>query len=171
MNLIRSVSLASVIMAASTLAWAAQDDPHQGHHPPASEPAAASTESSSVADDSGADMARMDAQIEAMRDMHSKMMAARTPEERSALMAEHGRLMHDGMGMMDAMASKGMVGMPMMGAPMHAMAAGDMAACHQMMDKRMQMMQAMMQMMMDRLPASAEEPAASKETPSSTPEK
>ena len=80
--------------------------------------------------------------MKAMQEMHDKMMGAKTPEERNALMAEHMKTMQNGMTMMNAMSSGGMSGMK-----------GDMAANHQMMEKRMEMMQAMMQMMMDRLPA------------------
>ena len=85
-------------------------------------------------------MARMDAQMKTMRNMHEKMMNAKTPEERNKLMAEHMKTMQDGMAMMGGM--KGMQGM-----------TGDMGARQQMMEKRMDMMQSMMQMMMDRLPA------------------
>ena len=38
---------------------------------------------------SSPDMARMDTQMKAMRQMHDKMMAAKSPDERNALMAEH----------------------------------------------------------------------------------
>ena len=86
-------------------------------------------------------MAKMDAQTQAMRAMHEKMMAAKTPEERSALMAEHMKTMQDGMTMMNGM----------QGGSMKAM-EGDMSMHHQMMEKRMEMMGASMQMMMDRLP-------------------
>ena len=37
----------------------------------------------------GPEMARMDTQMKAMREMHDKMIAAKTPEERNALTAEH----------------------------------------------------------------------------------
>ena len=91
-------------------------------------------------------MARMDAQMKAMQGMHEKMMAARTPEERNKLMAEHMSTMQDSMKMMDGMGGmgdmKGMQGM-----------TGEMGARHQMMEKRMEMMQGMMKMMMDRMPA------------------
>lgn len=86
-------------------------------------------------------MATMDAQTQAMRAMHEKMMAAKTPEERSALMAEHMKTMQDGMTMMNGMPGGGMKAMQ-----------GDMSMHHQMMEKRMEMMGASMQMMMDRLP-------------------
>ncbi len=90
-------------------------------------------------------MARMDAHMQAMRVLHEKMMAAKTPEERNAMMAAHMKSMRDSMAMMKEMPAQGMRGMPGMSA--------EMAARHQMMDKRMEMMQSMMEMMMDRMPA------------------
>ncbi len=86
-------------------------------------------------------MARMDAQMKTMQGMHEKMMSAKTPQERSQLMAEHMKTMQDGMAMMDGMSGAGMGGM-----------TGEMGAHHQMMAKRMEMMQTMMKMMMDRMP-------------------
>ncbi len=97
------------------------------------------------------DMARMDTQTKMMQGMHDKMMAAKTPEERSKLMAEHMNTMQDGMKMMDGMAGMGGAGMGDMKG-MQGM-TGEMGARHQMMEKRMEMMQAMMKMMMDRMPA------------------
>ena len=86
-------------------------------------------------------MAKMDAQMNTMQGMHEKMMNAKTPEERSKLMAEHMKAMQDGMAMMEGM--PGMQGM-----------TGDMGTRQQMMEKRMAMMQTMMKMMMmDRMPA------------------
>ena len=84
-------------------------------------------------------LAAMDTQMKTMQAMHDKMMAAKTPEERNALMAEHMKTMQDGMKTMEGMS--GMDGMK------------DMPAHHQMMEKRMEMMQTMMKMMMDRMPA------------------
>ena len=92
------------------------------------------------------DMSKMDAQMKKMREMHQKMVAAKTPEERNKLMAEHMKTMQDGMEMMGGMGGMGdMKGLPGM--------SGDMPAHHHMMDKRMAMMESMMQMMMDRMPA------------------
>ena len=91
-------------------------------------------------------MGKMEAQMKTMQGMHEKMMNAKTPEERSKLMAEHMKAMQDGMAMMGDM--KGMQGMQ--GAPGMS---GDMGARQQMMEKRMEMMQTMMKMMMDRMPA------------------
>ena len=87
-------------------------------------------------------MARMDAQMKTMQGMHEKMMNAKTPEERSKLMAEHMKTMQDGMAMMSGM--KSMPGM-----------SGDMGVRQQMMEKRMEMMQTMMKMMMDGMPPPA----------------
>ena len=93
--------------------------------------------------------AKIDAQMKTMQGMHEKMMAAKTPEERSKLMAEHKKTMQDGMAMMEGMSGgagmggmKGMQGM-----------SGEMGTRHQMMEKRMEMMQTMMKMMMDQMPA------------------
>ena len=93
-------------------------------------------------------LAHMDTQTKAMQAMHEKMMAAKTPEERNSLMAEHMKSMHDGMKMMEGMAKPGMAGM----SGMSGMSA-EMSAHHAMMEKRMMMMQTMMKMMMDRMPA------------------
>ena len=51
----------------------------------------------------------MQDRMKAMREMHDKMMNAKTPAERQALMADHMKSMQDGMGMMKGMA--GMAGM------------------------------------------------------------
>lgn len=114
-----------------------------------------------------AKMADMDAHMKAMQAMHEKLASAKTPEQRQALMAEHMKLMQDGMIMMKSMSSDmkvmqgkmdGMANMmkpqqpakPMAMAGMEMM-GGDMMQHHQMMIKRMEMMESMMQMMMDRM--------------------
>ncbi|KWT96821.1 MULTISPECIES: hypothetical protein [unclassified Variovorax] len=51
--------------------------------------------------------ARYDQQMTMMRDMHQKMRAAKTPEERQALMAEHMKAMQGGMSMMCEMGGHG----------------------------------------------------------------
>lgn len=99
-----------------------------------------------AASPASADMAKMDAQMKTMHEAHQKMMSAKTPEERSKLMADHMKAMQDGMAMMEGMGDmKGMHGMAGM--------SGDMGARHQSMEKRMQMMQTMMKMMMERMHA------------------
>jgi hypothetical protein len=104
-------------------------------------------------------MAMMDTHMTKMREMHEKMSRAGTPQERQALMADHMKLMQEGMAMMGGMGPGGMggkggMGIGGMGAVGPAGAASapmDMATRHQMMEKRMEMMQSMMQMMMDRM--------------------
>ena len=78
--------------------------------------------------------------MKSMKEMHAKMMAAKTVEERQALMGEHMKTMQDGMAMMGQM--KGGQGGNAMG--------GGMPMGSEMMGKRMDMMEMMMQMMMDR---------------------
>ena len=95
-------------------------------------------------------MAAMEPHMKAMQEMHQKMMNAKTPAERQALMADHMKAMQGGMAGMQGM-SGGMGGMGAASAPM-AM-PGDMAKCMQSMQQRMDMMQMMMEMMMDRMPA------------------
>ncbi len=92
-------------------------------------------------------MATMDAQMKTMHDMHTKMMNAKTPEERQALMADHMKAMQGGMEMMKGMSGMGaMAGQPGMPA--------DMAQHQKMMSQHMAMMQMMMDMMQQRMPAS-----------------
>ena len=110
-------------------------------------------------------MQKADLQMTSMQDIHTRLMSAKTPEERNALMAEQMKVMQDGMAMMNNMSkdAKGMMSGMMSGMMMgnqgkdgNAMMSGmqgGMMQHHQMMDKRMDMMQMMMQMMMDRLPA------------------
>ena len=112
-------------------------DEHAGHHPEPASPAATATPkanmpSSQVSQDM---MKKMDEQMKAMQEIHQKMINAKTPEERSAIMAENMKAMQSGM-----------MGMPMKdGMPMME----GMHMQHQMMQKRMEMMTNMMQMMMD----------------------
>lgn len=96
-------------------------------------------------------MAAMEPRMKAMKDMHNKMMAAKSPAERQALMADHMKAMQEGMAMMKEKHG----GMPGMGGMDHSkgMPAG-MAQRHQMMTEHMAMMQMMMDMMMQRMPAS-----------------
>lgn len=95
-------------------------------------------------------MAKMDAQMKTMQAMHQKIMNAKTPEEKKALMAEHMKSMQEGMAMMRGMDGAGMGAMKGMPGIM-----GNMGEHHQMMEKRMEMMTTMMQMMMDQMHLSA----------------
>jgi hypothetical protein len=100
------------------------------HHPPGA--ATSSAESPTPG--------QMDSMMKSMQEMHDRMMAARTPEERSKLMQEHMKVMQDGMGMMGRMHG-GQGGMRM---------GGGMSMGPEMTRKRMDMMEMMMKMMMDR---------------------
>jgi len=81
--------------------------------------------------------AQYDRQMKMMQEMHQKMMAAKTREERQALMAEHMKAMQGGMSMMCEMGSGGM-----------GMQGG--AGSNDMMKRCMEMKDMTMQMMMDR---------------------
>ena len=100
-------------------------------------------------------MAAMDPRMKTMHDMHQKMMGAKTPAERQALMADHMKAMQGGMAMMKEMhGMKGMSGMTSMGDGQ--VMQGDMNRRRQMMTDHMAMMQMMMDMMSDRMaPAAA----------------
>nr|WP_297352963.1 hypothetical protein [uncultured Caldimonas sp.] len=131
---------ALVLAAAIALPMAASGQSpqeHAAHHPDAASAPAAPTGSPSTVRPAApaAPMAGpIDTQMQSMREMHDKMAAAKSPEERQALMAQHMKVMQDGMAMMGEMRS-GKAGMPM---------------TPEMMGRRMDMMEMMMQMMMDR---------------------
>lgn len=93
------VLAAAATLAAGALAQAAQSDKdHAAHHPagasaPApsakapAKPAARAAQKPAPAA-SAPSSAQMGSMMKSMRDMHDKMMAAKTPEERQALMAD-----------------------------------------------------------------------------------
>lgn len=145
MKLIQSLSLALALITVGAAAWAATDDEHKAHHPGG---AASAPVSKPTTDKTTPEMARMANQHKAMQEMHDKMMAAKTPDERKALMGEHMKTMHDGMAMM-----KGQGGMAGSTKP-----PTDMTQRQSMMEQRMDMMQTMMEMMVDRLPQSPAKP-------------
>ena len=145
MKLVRNLSVALALFAMGAPSWAAQHDLHKAHHPAGSASAAATK---SMPGKTTPEMARMANQMKAMQEMHDKMMAAKTPEERSALMAEHMKTMQEGMGMM-----KGMGGMAGAKSP-----PTNMTERQTMMEQRMDMMQTMMEMMVDRLPQTPAKP-------------
>jgi hypothetical protein len=110
-------------------------DDHAAHHPPESATAAPGQPTPG----------QMDSMMKSMQEMHDRMMTAKTPEERSALMQEHMMTMQDGMAMMGRMRD-GMMG----GGGMGMGGGNGMRMDPEMMGKRMDMMEMMMQMMMDR---------------------
>lgn len=150
MKLFRTLSALTAISAVFLVpsAWSATDEQHDSQ-PPAAAPTVPVAQAQSGMPASGmsnmkgmADtpsMASMEAQMKPMREMHDKMLAAKTPEERNSLMAEHMKIMQNSMSMMSGMGHGAMMAKP-----------GNMAARQGMMEHRMDMMQAMMQMMMDR---------------------
>ena len=160
MQIIRPMVAVAITLIFASGAWAADPVDHQAHHPEsASAPAKASkmppgkVNKASAAATTAATK-KMDDQMSMMRGMHEKMMSAKTPEERSALMEEHMKTMQGGMAMMGNMANMGADGPSKMKGDMQV----DTGMC-QMMEKRMEMMETMMQMMMDRMPAAAPVPA------------
>lgn len=133
----RSVIVLIFAAALSTGALAQTDKEHAAHHPEsASAPAAKATPKPTPKAVTAAP-AQMDMQMKSMREMHDKMMAAKTPEERQALMNEHMKAMQGGMAMMGQMRAPAAMG-------------GGKSMSPEMMGKRMDMMEMMMQMMMDR---------------------
>ncbi|HWI10278.1 MAG TPA: hypothetical protein VNU48_03025, partial [Burkholderiaceae bacterium] len=129
----RSVFVLAFAAAISTSVLAQSDKDHAAHHPGgASAPAAKSTPKAAPAAP-----AQMDMQMKSMQEMHEKMMAAKTPEERQALMTEHMKSMQGGMAMMGQMKAPDPKG-------------GGKSMSPEMMGRRMDMMEMMMQMMMDR---------------------
>ena len=145
LKLVRNLALALALFAVGAPSWAAQHDQHKAHHPAGSASAAASK---SMPGKTTPEMVRMDNHMKAMQEMHDRMMAAKTPEERNAMMGEHMKTMQEGMSMM-----KGMGGM-----------AGpksrptNITERQTMMERRMDMMQTMMEMMVDRLPQTPAKP-------------
>jgi hypothetical protein len=112
-----------------------KDADHKAHHPSASASASVMAKTAPAGDKAG--MAKMDDKMKMMQEMHQKMMAAKTTEEKQAMMAEHMKAMKEGMGMMADMKKQ----------PMSA------ADKQKAMEKRMEMMETMMHMMMDRMTA------------------
>jgi hypothetical protein len=140
------LAVAAALLSTAALAQTMPSEKdHAAHHPPgASAPAAASKAAATKAP-KAARKTSADTTMQSMRDMHGKMMAAKTPEDRQALMAEHMELMQEGMAMMGKM--KG-----------GEKSDGGMSMGHEAMGMRMEMMEMMMQMMVDREAARA--PAA-----------
>ena len=166
MNRVPAVFIAVMLGMGSTCVFAAGDAEHDRDHPQGAAMASPAAAPGIAPGGADRDMARMGEQMQAMREMHGKMMAAKTPQAREALMAKHTKAMRDGMAMLRRMSERGMGakamgGMEMAekgmgsaaGAGKAAMPMMDMTAHHQMMEQRMQMMTMMMEMMLDRMPA------------------
>jgi hypothetical protein len=154
MTTFRQTVLSLFMTAAAFGAYAQTDAEHAQHHPSGTTQKASKATVAKAKSMLKESIVAMDSKMEMMRVMHEKMIAANTPEERKALMADHMKAMQDGMNMMGSMASMG--GMKDMGGMDSGANKGemrmDMVGHHEMMEKRMEMMTTMMQMMMDRLP-------------------
>jgi hypothetical protein len=156
MSHLRQTVLTIALVAAAVGAWAQTDARVDAQHKQhqanvlATEQASATPAASAAAPTNAGKMAAMDSKMKAMDEMHQKMMAAKTPEEKKALMAEHMKTMQEGMKTMDMMGGTGMADMQG-----KRPKPGNMDQHHQMMEKRMSMMESMMRMMMDQMPASA----------------
>lgn len=137
-----TIGLAALIalpLSSLAAAPAAQDD----HHPEAaSAPAATKAAPAKPGPGKQGAMPGYAGQMRAMQQMHEKMLAAKTPEERNALMAEQMKLMESSMTMMGRMGPGAMHG-----------GGGHMMSNDGSLEQRMDMMQSMMQMMMDRMEA------------------
>ena len=122
MNVIRTLGPVALAFLAGCSALPStegkQDKGHASHHP--------STASTAV---------KSEQQMAQMREMHQKMMAAKTPQERQALMAEHMKAMQGGMSMMCQMGAAAPASQS--GAP----SGNTMERCMAMKDMTMQMMQ------------------------------
>ena len=156
MTHLRQTVLTIALAIAAVGAWAQTDAQVAAQHKQhqanvlATEQVTAAPAASAATPASAEKMAAMDIKMKAMDDMHQKMMAAKTPEEKKALMTEHMKSMQEGMKTMSMMGGAGMADMQGL-----KPAPSDMGPHHQMMEKRMAMMESMMQMMMDRMPAPA----------------
>lgn len=156
MSHLRQTVLTIALAAAATGTWAQTDAQVEAQHKQhqanvlATEQASATPTASATTPASAGKMAAMDSKMKAMDEMHQKMMAAKTPEEKTALMAEHMKTMQEGMKTTGMMGGPGMADMqgkkPL---------PGNMGQPLQMMEKRMAMMESMMQMMMDQMSAPA----------------
>jgi hypothetical protein len=134
MSSFRFVPLAAALLAASTLIACTTAPAMQMGGPAASHMATHDH------------MARMNAQMKTMHEMHSKMSNAKTPAERQALMADHMKAMQGGMGMMKGMSGMGAKHDPKGMSP-------EMAEHHKTMMQHMEMMKMMMDMMAQRMPS------------------
>ncbi|AQH05227.1 hypothetical protein A9R05_39645 (plasmid) [Burkholderia sp. KK1] len=141
MILLKRLAIATVILGVCSVGTGVaaeqttSDADHKAHHPTASKPVAKPSKT----------QRQIDEQMKQMHAMHEKMMNAKTPEERAALMDDQMKSMQSGMHMMDVM-RRDSEAMPMS------------ADAHRMMMKRMDMMQMMMQAMMDRQSAQGQTP-------------
>jgi hypothetical protein len=160
-----ALAMSITLGGAAALAVGPDTTEHAAHHPagvssavktmPAKTGAIKTTKGMGMNNIVKEEVGQMDGHMKTMQELHQKFMAAKTSEERNALMPAHMKAMEEAMSLMQGMSGMGMMG-GMKSKPMPDKLPADMAARHQMMEKRMEMMQSMMQMMMDRLPGAIE---------------
>ncbi|WP_310384369.1 hypothetical protein [Roseateles sp.] len=138
MKLLSNLSAAAMLLLLAYPAISAtKDADERAAHHPASAPVSAVASSTP---------AGYEQQMKMMQEMHQKMGAAKTAEERAALMKDHMKSMQDGMAMMGQMRG----GMMAAGRSGQIGKSGMPTDADMMMKRRMDMMEMMMQMMMDR---------------------
>ena len=144
-HLAQTSAFCLAVIASSHAGAATPPDDHAAHHPAA------------AASQPAVDAGKYSEQMARMQEMHQKMQAAKTPEERAALMKEHLQIMQAGMAMMGQMPGCMAMHGPATGTPPNRpkgarkpMPRDGMRADHEAMHQRMDMMQMMMQMMLDR---------------------
>ncbi len=138
--------IAATALTAFSLPGLAADPAHHSHD----HPLAKRAQKTAPSKPSKEAISEIDARMKEMQAMHEKMMAAKTPEARRAMMPEHLKSMHDGMSIMDK--SAGGMGMKKDGG-MNMKKSGGANMSHELMEKRIDMMQQMMKMMMERMAA------------------
>jgi len=116
MRVARLAAALAAIVLAGCATQKPSDEEHAAHHSQAGPLAAKASQ-----------------QMKTMQGMHQKMMAAKTPEERQALMAEHMKAMQGGVSMMCEMGGG-------TGASGNSGSADMMKRCMEMKDMTMQMM-------------------------------
>lgn len=138
---------------------AAEDAQHKSAPAKLSAQLIPSIQAQTAAGGAGPYMAATDEEMRAMQATHEKMVKAKSPQERDALMAEQMKTMQDGMARMTQMSGmSGIIqGQPVAKGRMEGKGGmatpGHMAEYRQMLEKRIDMQQSMMQMMMDRMHA------------------
>lgn len=150
---IRNTLIGLCVAAASLSVLAQNTDEHKEIHSEQIAPLAATVKMETDKAMNANKMAAMDQQIVDMHAMHEKMVAAKTPEERKTLMAQHMKLMQGGMTMMKSMCDMADMqgGAGMKGSMVEKQQMMD--KCMAMMKKCMGMMETMMQMMMEGPPS------------------
>lgn len=133
-----ALTAGALLVLAGCAAMKPTPEAHAAHHPPPSPAAPAGP------------AARMDAQMKTMQEMHQKMMAAKTPQERQALMAEHMKAMQGGMTMMCEMGQAPAASASPPAQPGMGMGMGMGAGQPDMMQRCMAMRDMTLRMMMDR---------------------